>query len=52
MCERALAIQEKHFGKDHVEVAATMNNLANVLGDLGDYEGARCLYEIGRVHVS
>ena len=43
--ERALAIDEKHFGKDHVQVAITMNNLAIVFKYLGHYEDARCLYE-------
>jgi len=42
--ERALAIDEATYGKDHPNVAAIVNNLGNVLHDLGDLAGARqCL---------
>ena len=34
--ERALKIEEKHFGEDHFEVAKTLYNLALAHGDLGD----------------
>ena len=40
-----MAIKEKHFGKDHVEVATTVNNLSSFLEDLGHFKDARCLYE-------
>jgi tetratricopeptide (TPR) repeat protein len=42
--ERALAIDENAFGKDHTSVAIDVNNLGSVLQDQGDLEGARkCL---------
>ena len=34
--ERALKIQEEHYGLDHTTVAITLTNLANTYGDLGD----------------
>jgi hypothetical protein len=38
---KALEINKRSFGEDHVEYARTLNNLSNVLRDLGDYEGAK-----------
>jgi len=35
--ERALKIQEAHYGKDHVEVAGILNNLGSAYGLLGDH---------------
>ncbi len=43
--ERALTITEAAYGPDHPEVAADLNNLAQILRDLGDLEGARPLQE-------
>ena len=34
--ERALFIKEKHYGRDHVEVAKTLVNLGNAYGALGN----------------
>ena len=39
--ERALAIVEAAYGSDHPSVGSDVNNLALVLQDLGDLEGAR-----------
>ncbi len=36
---------EKNFGKDHPTTAVRYSNLATVLQDLGDYEGAKDLLE-------
>jgi hypothetical protein len=38
---KALEINKKNFGEDHVEYANTLQNLSSVLKDLGDYEGAK-----------
>jgi tetratricopeptide (TPR) repeat protein len=43
--ERALAIDEAAYGPDHPEVATDLNNLAQILQDLGDLAGARPLQE-------
>jgi tetratricopeptide (TPR) repeat protein len=43
--ERALAIDERAFGPDHPTVAIRVNNLGNVLRDLGDLAGARARFE-------
>jgi len=43
--ERALAIDERHFGSDHPNVAIRVNNLGLVLKDLSDLAGARHHYE-------
>eukprot|EP00971_Amphidinium_carterae_P119949 2375941-Amphidinium_carterae.1 len=34
--ERALQIQDPHYGPDHPEVAKTLVNLGNAYGALGD----------------
>ena len=36
MLERALALKEREFGRDHPEVAITLTKLANAHGSLGD----------------
>jgi tetratricopeptide (TPR) repeat protein len=41
----ALAISEKTLGPEHPDTAASLNNLAVLLHDQGDYAGARPLYE-------
>jgi Tfp pilus assembly protein PilF len=41
--ERALAIREKALGPEHPETAASLNNLAVLLGGQGDFAGARLL---------
>jgi hypothetical protein len=43
--ERAQSIYEAAYGRDHPEVAAGLNNLAAVLGDLGEPASARPLAE-------
>ena len=43
--ERALAIREKAFGSDHPLTATSLHNLARLLRDQGDLEGAQALYE-------
>jgi len=45
MFEWALAIGEATYGPDHPNVAAGVNNLGNVLQDLGDMEGAKKMFE-------
>ena len=42
---RAVAINEKTLGPDHVAVAVSLGNLATLLQDQGDFEGARPLLE-------
>ena len=42
---KALASAEKNFGKDHPSTARSYSNLALVLQDLGDYEGAKGLLQ-------
>ena len=41
----ALAIREKALGPEHPDTAQSLNNLAILLGSLGDIAGARPLYE-------
>ena len=43
--ERAIQINENKFGKDHPEVAINVNNLGNVLRDLGDLTGGQQYFE-------
>ena len=43
--ERAIAISEKHFGRDHPKLAIYYSNLAMILNDLGDLPGARTRLE-------
>jgi hypothetical protein len=38
---KALEINKRSFGDDHVQYAMTLENLSIVLSDLGDYEGAK-----------
>jgi hypothetical protein len=38
---KALEIKKRSFGEDHVQYAKTLENLSNVLCELGDYEGAK-----------
>jgi tetratricopeptide (TPR) repeat protein len=45
MFKQALAIGEATYGPDHPNVAAGVNNLGNVLQDLGDMEGAKKMFE-------
>lgn len=40
-----MAISEKTLGPEHPATAASLNNLAVLLHDQGDYAGARPLYE-------
>jgi hypothetical protein len=39
--ERALALDEQAFGREHVNVARDCNNLGGVLRDMGDRFSAR-----------
>ena len=43
--ERALAIQEREYGHDHVEVHVTIFHLGNVYNSLGNYSKARDYFE-------
>merc|ERR1711869_78728 len=45
MLERALRIQEAHYGPEHVGVAKTLVNLANAHGELGDARTKRDMLE-------
>ena len=45
LLERALVIDERTYGRDHAEVAPTLNNLGNVYSDLGDTNKAREVLE-------
>ena len=45
MLERALAIKERAYGRDHPEVAITLGNLGNAYGDLGDHAKKRDMLE-------
>jgi tetratricopeptide (TPR) repeat protein len=38
---KALEINKRSFGEDHVQYARTLENLSTVLRDMGDYEGAK-----------
>jgi hypothetical protein len=38
---KAIEIKKSYFGEDHVEYATTLENLSNVLRNLGDYEGSK-----------
>jgi len=42
---RAIKIKEDLLGADHPDVARSVNNLANLLVESGDYAGAKPLYE-------
>jgi len=42
---RTFVIKEHHYGKEHVEVALTLVNLANAYGDLGDVRQKKTLLE-------
>ena len=44
IAERALAIREKALGPEHPDVAASLNNLAELYKALGDYARAEPLY--------
>jgi serine/threonine protein kinase/Tfp pilus assembly protein PilF len=43
--ERALALRSEALGPDHVDVASTLNSLANVHWELGEYAKAEPLHE-------
>ena len=43
--ERALSIQLKKLGPDHVDVALTYQNMGVLHRDLGDYQQAKKYYE-------
>jgi tetratricopeptide (TPR) repeat protein len=38
---KALEINKRSYGENHVEYARNLGNLSIVLMDLGDYEGAK-----------
>jgi hypothetical protein len=38
---KALEINKRSFGEDHVQYAKTLENLSTVLCYLGEYEGAK-----------
>ena len=43
--ETALTLNKAHYGENHVEVAITLENLANAIGALGDYQKQKALLE-------
>jgi hypothetical protein len=43
--ERAVTIYEQRLGTDHPDTARSRNNLARVLRDQGDLDGARRLHQ-------
>ena len=43
--ERALVIEERHYGPDHAQVAFTLVSLGNAYGVLGDYIKMNALLE-------
>jgi CHAT domain-containing protein/Tfp pilus assembly protein PilF len=45
LAERALAIREKVLGPEHPDVAESLNNLANLYGELGNYSQAEPLHQ-------
>ncbi len=45
LLERALVINEREYGPDHVEVALVLNNLGNACGSLGDHGKQKELLE-------
>ena len=45
LLERALKIQEKHYGEDHFELAVTLGNLGCAYGELGDHNKEKDLLE-------
>ena len=45
MLERALAIEERAYGRDHPDVAITLGNLGGAYGDLGDHAKKRDMLE-------
>jgi tetratricopeptide (TPR) repeat protein len=45
LLERALSIQEAHYGKNHWHLAATLGSLANAHGSLGDTHQKKALLE-------
>src|SRR5947209_7282034 len=45
LARRAIRIKEGALGADHPDVARSVNNLANLLVESGDYVGAKPLYE-------
>jgi tetratricopeptide (TPR) repeat protein len=47
LLERCLAMQERHLGRDHPDVAATLNDLAIILKAQGELAEAKAMYERG-----
>ena len=45
LLERALKIEEKHYGREHFEVAKILGNLGNAYGDLGEHNKKKDLLE-------
>ena len=45
LLREALAIREKALGPEHPDTATSLNNLADLLRDQGDFAGARPLHE-------
>ena len=49
--ERALWIEERHYGPDHFHVAVTLTNLAIAHGDLGDHKTMKEMLELSLIHI-
>ena len=45
LCEKSLEIRENLLGKDHYEVATTLNSLASIYCHIGKYDKALVLLE-------
>ena len=45
LLEGSLAIHEKTLGEDHPKVAGSLNSLANLLNETGDYAAAKSFFE-------
>ena len=43
--QKALEIEKKNFGEDHIEYATTLGNLSGVLRNMGDYRLAKDGYQ-------
>ena len=46
LLQRARSIQERAYGTEHVEVAATVSDLGSVFGGLSDYRKQKQLLEL------
>jgi len=45
IAERVLAIREKVLGNEHLDIATSLNNLAELYRNMGSYDKAEPLYQ-------